>query len=1126
MPPSVVQNNYGRLADPGASAGIGQIDLIDASGQLIQSWQIRTPKCTIGSSSECSISISDSTISPLHATLIFGKRHTLLKANAFPTKISGRNIREWLIDDPTEVVVGNSRLIIFPSLSVKAQVVPAQNLVAEASRLSKPSSPTVHSATPLASTSSESQPTHEIGAPAESVAESSTEPSPSNTFVPPVQAYEQFVASTQDTLRDIQTLLGELHQTVDEVRSTVTNDQSASNAVKSVVESVTNEFGSVGQRWFADLSSQFATQQNAQSTLINELSSDINTRFSNIEGQLKAITESASKESTLIAEQLEQARASQQAIEQRFEHLEAQKNELFEALSSLRSEVLSFTTQPPVTRYTQETNPQPDSGLGYYAELDYQRPQPYVSSYADVAPAQPEASPMLSSFADTQDFIDLRGNFPNNQSHSTPPTSKATPTSESSEPNTAEEIASEETPEYGQQYYQPSYTSAYSDHSESHSYQAPGYIQQDYAGPEYDVPGPTADQVVPVAPAYNPSESSHQYQPDNLPIEEHQFGYESPQYGYSAQAAQLRNYRATQDELAPDLIQPIEEQPAPASQSYAGYPPNTSNAPAWPSYDEPALPESIPTHDYSTNLAADTPNAEQLLKNLRSEISSGITQADIDNDLQSRPPTESQLPSWFTGKSNAPEPSIRDRVEQPEFEATLRSEPNREDSDGTGGYFNRAIDDSPEISSDDVDSITDRLQRMLAEANNRKQEPVPESDNKPKRWSELYNVSSEPEQDFRESFATGDAQPSWSSGNESAYREPAIEEPSQEDPRYGASPYESLASGSPLSEGNSDDRLDRFTRNVLTPSTPETASSPQFSSGEEDIASELESEAYASALLRAHSSANEESPSNYQLGRREPISEQFRSPASQTQSNEYREETSRSSAISGNTSDSSSSEEDEESIEEYMQRLLKRVRSGSEPEEPAAPVKTNRERKNTVVEPPAPTAAAGTITRPTQTRAQSTPPSSDFTPRQQAPEQKHDLAALRELANNTARRAIGRSTRRRNSSAVLFKLSVSALAVACATTLLAINGLKLNAPFGGMVASLVVAILWGVDCFKHFVALQAEKVEQMHAESDAEARAANPKPAVAPTQTTAAPAIRAGVASEPKSQSWRPSPMD
>jgi hypothetical protein len=103
----------------GLDAAIGQIDMIGGSGEVLQSWRIQSPKCTLGSGPECSVQMDAKVAAPLHATLVFGKKHALLRAFA-PIRIANRNVREWLIDHPTEILIGDCRLIVHPSIAVMA----------------------------------------------------------------------------------------------------------------------------------------------------------------------------------------------------------------------------------------------------------------------------------------------------------------------------------------------------------------------------------------------------------------------------------------------------------------------------------------------------------------------------------------------------------------------------------------------------------------------------------------------------------------------------------------------------------------------------------------------------------------------------------------------------------------------------------------------------------------------------------------------------------------------------------------------------------------------------------------------------------------------------------------------
>ncbi|MCY2981673.1 MAG: FHA domain-containing protein [Planctomycetota bacterium] len=103
----------------GLDAAIGQIDMIGGSGEVLRSWRIQSPKCTLGSGPECSVQMDAKVAAPLHATLVFGKKHALLRAFA-PIRIANRNVREWLIDHPTEILIGDCRLVVHPSIAVMA----------------------------------------------------------------------------------------------------------------------------------------------------------------------------------------------------------------------------------------------------------------------------------------------------------------------------------------------------------------------------------------------------------------------------------------------------------------------------------------------------------------------------------------------------------------------------------------------------------------------------------------------------------------------------------------------------------------------------------------------------------------------------------------------------------------------------------------------------------------------------------------------------------------------------------------------------------------------------------------------------------------------------------------------
>ncbi len=71
------------------------------------------------------------------------------------------------------------------------------------------------------------------------------------------------------------------------------------------------------------------------------------------------------------------------------------------------------------------------------------------------------------------------------------------------------------------------------------------------------------------------------------------------------------------------------------------------------------------------------------------------------------------------------------------------------------------------------------------------------------------------------------------------------------------------------------------------------------------------------------------------------------------------------------------------------------------------------------------------------------------------------MAAMRELANTTARGAIQKSERRKLATQGFFKLSVAGMGLAGALFLMMVNGFRPNMALVGTLAGLGIAGLWG-----------------------------------------------------------------
>jgi len=162
----------------------------------------------------------------------------------------------------------------------------------------------------------------------------------------------------------------------------------------------------------------------------------------------------------------------------------------------------------------------------------------------------------------------------------------------------------------------------------------------------------------------------------------------------------------------------------------------------------------------------------------------------------------------------------------------------------------------------------------------------------------------------------------------------------------------------------------------------------------------------------------------------------------------------------------SDGDSDDESIEDYMSRLLNRVRSVAgdapassgtrrrEPSRSSAPASSESSTRGKATDTPEPQAA--------HPKGQE---SVEMSPRTVAPEKSVDLSAMRELANLSAQTAIDRHRQRAQRGATLSKLVVALVGLAAGAVLL--HFWRHHAPtrltFGAAMTSFVVAACWGVQ---------------------------------------------------------------
>ncbi|MFH1924242.1 MAG: hypothetical protein ABIP48_30685, partial [Planctomycetota bacterium] len=155
----------------------------------------------------------------------------------------------------------------------------------------------------------------------------------------------------------------------------------------------------------------------------------------------------------------------------------------------------------------------------------------------------------------------------------------------------------------------------------------------------------------------------------------------------------------------------------------------------------------------------------------------------------------------------------------------------------------------------------------------------------------------------------------------------------------------------------------------------------------------------------------------------------------------------------------------DESIDDYMARLLHRVRETSgQPNQPTPP-RSPQETAVDKVPPSAPVAEQDNLPQGTPPPAATPRETTAPAPRAAAPEKSVDIAAMRELANFSARAALNRHARRGLLGSVVGRLVVALVGLAAGTILTWIwwayptNTTVLCAA----AMSFVVVLLWGVD---------------------------------------------------------------
>jgi hypothetical protein len=195
---------------------------------------------------------------------------------------------------------------------------------------------------------------------------------------------------------------------------------------------------------------------------------------------------------------------------------------------------------------------------------------------------------------------------------------------------------------------------------------------------------------------------------------------------------------------------------------------------------------------------------------------------------------------------------------------------------------------------------------------------------------------------------------------------------------------------------------------------------------------------------------------------------------------------------------------EDESIEEYMQRLLNRVRTGpaAVPSAPAPKVvrKSSIPKSQTVVQEEvseresvasvasvASAASAASVTSvpvasvPVVKRVNPLATSVPRPPSKPINEAKSDIQALRELANSNARRAINRSEIQRKSSNGVVKIAITVIGLISAGVFFYFNFIDASIRYVGVGVSLIISAVWGFDALRGMFSISSHRKQEKDA---------------------------------------------
>lgn len=996
------QNNSRAATATISSEILGEVRWYEPSTERSGEIAVHSSQCTIGSNPACTLCLTASGVADVHVTLVFGKRFILLKA-PYPTLISGRQIRELLIDKLTVLTIGSVNIEVVPRHEIgkktnRPRVIRSQELVEHANLLSQRD---VHI---------------ELG-PNSPIATNPAMAIPNSGNDPSLMAIaNQVMVERSDLLEDrfvaIETTLGKLQSAVEIIQSQ--NVDTGTHAPIDLTEQLAAMGRSVADELEQRLAIRLDSQTASQASLVNQIRDEaLKPIESTLEGLLVRFD-------TLSSQQVQTS--------DRLEALAASTDVRLAEWNQWRDQIVQSIEQSP-NAYIPQANAY-DSAEGIYPDDQLQTYQP-LDEQANYS-YYPESP---------RDSLDNQSLDSNTQATHSGYTMRNESEAPIYEPDRLESIGLE--PQLGFDRF-ASLDNPYDNvQSQAVEFQT---NELDSWG-QHDSQVPTAWDETPEINPFRLPENSLSPEP-SVPSYEDQFINDHNRN--EGDEKYLTDYSS---DYQKPILTTIENQ-SPASEKY--------------SYRQP---DEAPT-DFPRERARPSLSNQSYVSRSEEEVRDYQTNSPLASYLRS-PLTDLPGLSDSSGTANG-------------YSQVSNISDDVADARADSGYFQPSFSNTPyaglesshsseDVSENDVlpeptNELSLRLRQMLAEL--KAEGNQTNDDEKPDSIQHQEIVLETHESDEADRHISS----SWLRDTPSSFIN-EIDDHSTESPDNHVEAEDDAAG---YNERNPS-HLNSLSGQAVG-ALESSDGIPSFDWKNGSLLSSEENSAIPT--LVAHI---DEEPSQIERTDLSPP----RDTAGHEQAGEHKEDR-------------------DESIEEYMQKLLQRVKQGPDGAETPIEeltVKSAPRSRREFLERASKSSEPLSVSQEPATNGEPT-----SGPTKRPSPQQVDMDALRELANSNARRAIARSETKRASTTILIKVAITSFAIAAAALILLLNGLNINPPFAGFVAALIVAFLWGSDCYKHFKALKSSKQSKSH-ESD---------PNTAEENDNAIADPKAGNEAE---RGWRPSPI-